>query len=122
MVLIKKIDHVQLAMPSGNEDSAREFYNGVLGIPEVKKPMELAKRGGVWFESDSIKIHLGVDKDFIPAKKAHPGLEVDNVAVLSEILSKHGYGITRDHSISDCIRIFVNDPFGNRLEFLEWST
>ena len=122
MVLIKKIDHVQLAMPSEKEDSAREFYNGVLGIPEVKKPMELAKRGGVWFESDSIKIHLGVDKDFIPAKKAHPGLEVDNVAVLSEILSKHGYGITRDHSISDCIRIFVNDPFGNRLEFLEWST
>ena len=122
MVLIKKIDHVQLAMPSEKEDSAREFYNGVLGIPEVKKSMELAKRGGVWFESDSIKIHLGVDKDFIPAKKAHPGLEVDNVAVLSEILSKHGYGITRDHSISDCICIFVNDPFGNRLEFLEWST
>ncbi len=58
MVLIKKIDHVQLAMPSGKEDSAREFYNGSLGIPEVKKPMELAKRGGVWFESDSIKIHF----------------------------------------------------------------
>ena len=122
MVLIKKIDHVQLAMPSGKEDSAREFYNGILGIPEVKKPMELAKRGGVWFESDCIKIHLGVDKDFIPAKKAHPGLEVGSVEVLSEILSKHGYGITQDHSISDCIRIFVNDPFGNRLEFLEWST
>ena len=62
MVLIKKIDHVQLAMPSGKEDSAREFYNGILGIPEVKKPMELAKRGGVWFESDSIKIHYTSDK------------------------------------------------------------
>src|SRR5215831_11716484 len=79
---IDGIDHIQLAMPAGEEDAARRFYSGLLEIPEVAKPPDLARRGGVWFESDRVKVHLGVDPDFRPARKAHPGLLAQNLAEL----------------------------------------
>lgn len=79
---IKGIHHIQLAMPASQEDAARSFYSGILGIPEVPKPPDLAKRGGVWFENGAVKIHLGIDPNFTPARKAHPGLRVKNLDVL----------------------------------------
>ena len=79
---IEGIEHIQLAMPAGQEDAARKFYSGLLEIPEVPKPPELAKRGGVWFESDRVKVHLGIDRDFRPARKAHPGLLVRGLSSL----------------------------------------
>src|SRR5882724_1289705 len=81
---ILRIDHVQLAMPAGGEQKARAFYAGLLGIPEVPKPPELARRGGAWFESGELRIHLGVDADFRPAKKAHPALQVSDLKALLE--------------------------------------
>src|SRR5262245_43615921 len=80
------IDHIQLAMPAGQEDQARRFYVGLLGLTEVTKPSHLVARGGVWFENASVRIHLGVDPDFRPAKKAHPGLVVTDLKALFEIL------------------------------------
>lgn len=120
-MFIKKIDHIQLAMPAGEEDVARGFYNGLLGLPEKTKPEKLAERGGVWFESDSLKIHLGVDDSFVPARKAHPAFEVSKLEDLSTLFRDHGYTIKEDEVIADCSRFFVNDPFGNRLEFMEWK-
>jgi hypothetical protein len=79
---IVAIDHVQLAMPVGMEEAARDFYQGLLGIPEVPKPPELAKRGGVWFQSGALKIHLGVEADFRPARKAHPAMLVEDLGAL----------------------------------------
>lgn len=76
---ILSIDHVQLAMPAGQESKARAFYGDILGIPEVEKPEALQARGGVWFESGAVKIHLGVEDDFLPAKKAHPALVVSDL-------------------------------------------
>ena len=76
---IVRLDHVQLAMPAGGEGLARAFYGGALGIPEVPKPPELAKRGGCWFERGELKIHLGVEREFHPARKAHPGLQVEDL-------------------------------------------
>jgi extradiol dioxygenase family protein len=113
------IDHVQLAMPAGQESAAREFYSGLLGIPEVPKPAELAARGGVWFESSRVKLHLGVEKDFRPAKKAHPGLVIDDLEALAERLRAAGVATTADHNLADQARYFVEDPFGNRLELLQ---
>jgi catechol 2,3-dioxygenase-like lactoylglutathione lyase family enzyme len=77
------IDHVQLAMPAGQEEQARGFYRDVLGLPESPKPPDMATRGGCWFESDRVRIHLGVDKDFRPARKAHPGLLVDDLGTIA---------------------------------------
>jgi catechol 2,3-dioxygenase-like lactoylglutathione lyase family enzyme len=115
---LRAIDHVQLAMPRGGEDAARRFYDGLLGVPEVPKPAELAGRGGCWFEKGSLKIHLGVEDDFRPARKAHPGFVVDGLQALATSLDQAGYHVTKDEPVSDTIRVFVDDPFGNRIELL----
>jgi catechol 2,3-dioxygenase-like lactoylglutathione lyase family enzyme len=116
---IKSLDHVQLAMPAGREAEARAFYEALLGIPEKAKPPSLAKRGGCWFERGSIKIHLGVESDFRPARKAHPAFIVENLAQLVATLADAGHPARPDEALEDCTRVFVDDPFGNRIELIE---
>ena len=111
--------HIQLAMPAGGEDAARGFYNGVLGIPEVPKPMPQAARGGVWFENDKIRIHLGIERDFRPATKAHPGLLVRSLKDLSHRLAQAGYKVIDGEPLEGYAHIYVHDPFGNRLEVMQ---
>jgi catechol 2,3-dioxygenase-like lactoylglutathione lyase family enzyme len=113
------IDHVQLAMPAGGEAAARSFYAQVLGLAEVAKPAELAARGGVWFRDGRVHLHLGVEKDFRPAKKAHPAFLVDDVAGLSAVLEAAGIGVAVDVDHLGRPRLYVDDPFGNRLELIE---
>jgi catechol 2,3-dioxygenase-like lactoylglutathione lyase family enzyme len=113
------IDHVQLAMPAGLEQKAREFYEGLLGIPEVPKPPELVQRGGAWFERGSLKIHLGVEADFRPARKAHPALLVKDLAALVARLKAAEVTVIEDDLLEGYLRVFVADPFGNRIELLE---
>ena len=113
------IDHVQLAMPAGREEEARAFYSSLLGLPEVPKPEGLAKRGGAWFESSEVKIHLGVDREFHPAKKAHPALLVKGLRPLVERLRAAGVAVVDDEPMPGCDRVYVSDPFGNRLELIE---
>jgi catechol 2,3-dioxygenase-like lactoylglutathione lyase family enzyme len=117
--MIVGVDHVQLAMPAGREDDARGFYEGLLGLPEVPKPPHLAKRGGAWFENGQVKIHLGVDSEFRAARKAHPGLLVDNLRALVVRLRGAGILVIDDQPLAGCDRVYVDDPFGNRLELLE---
>jgi catechol 2,3-dioxygenase-like lactoylglutathione lyase family enzyme len=118
-VPIRQIDHVQLAMPPGGEDAARTFYGGLLGLAEEPKPPNLAGRGGCWFETGGVKIHLGVEQDFRPAKKAHPALLVTDLASMVEAMSRHGVTIVTDDPLAGYRRVFVYDPFGNRLELME---
>jgi len=113
------IDHIQLAMPAGQEEKARAFYSHLLGIPEIPKPTALVKRGGVWFENDLVKIHLGVEAKFSPARKAHPGLLVSELRKLTEKLRKAGFDVSEDEPLIGYERVYVSDPFGNRLEFME---
>ncbi len=117
--MIVGIDHVQLAMPAGQEARAREFYQGLLGLSEVPKPPELAKRGGAWFENESVKIHLGVESDFRAARKAHPALLVRDLRGLVQRLRDTGIAVIEDASLSGYDRVYVDDPFGNRLELME---
>ena len=119
---VASIEHVQLAMPPGREDAARTFYQGMLGIPEVPKPPHLAKRGGVWFERGTLKIHLGVEADFRPARKAHPALLVVDLEALIARLKKHGIEVVDDDPLEGYLRVFVADPFGNRIELMERSS
>jgi catechol 2,3-dioxygenase-like lactoylglutathione lyase family enzyme len=116
---ILKIDHVQLAMPAGQEDRARGFYVGLLGIPEVAKPAILASRGGVWFENEGVKVHLGVDVNFVPARKAHPALLVRGLGELVRRLRAAGVEVIDDELLPGYDRVYVADPFGNRLELME---
>ena len=116
---VEAIDHVQLAMPAGGEVRAVAFYEGLLGIGSVPKPLHLAVRGGCWFESGPLKIHLGVEEDFRPARKAHPALRVAGLAVLVDRLRSAGVDIRDDEPLDGFDRVYVDDPFGNRIELLE---
>ena len=116
---IEGIEHIQLAMPAGQEDTARGFYSGLLEIPEVPKPADLAKRGGVWFESGRVKVHLGVDPDFRSARKAHPGLLVRNLRELVRKLRVAGIEVIEAEPLSGWEHVYIADPFGNRIELME---
>ena len=101
------------------EQAAREFYEGLLGIPEVPKPPELAKRGGAWFERGGLKVHLGVEADFRPARKAHPALLVADLEALVDRLKQHDVKVVDDDPLEGYLRVYVADPFGNRIELME---
>lgn len=111
------IDHVQLAMPVGQEDAARRFYVGILGLTEVVKPVGLAGRGGCWFIGPSTHVHLGVESHFRPAARAHPALVVADLDAARRMLIKAGVDVVDDDSI-DVRRFYAGDPFGNRIEFI----
>ena len=117
---IISIDHVQLAMPAGAEEKARAFFIDVLGFSEIPKPAELAKRGGAWFQSESVQLHLGVEADFRPARKAHPAFIVDDLEGLLAKAQTAGYEIDASQPPLDgSKRAHVFDPFGNRIELME---
>ena len=113
------IDHVQLAMPAGQEEKARAFYCGVLGLVEEPKPANLAARGGAWFRGGDVRLHLGVDADFHPARKAHPALLVRGLAELAARCEAAGFPQVRDEPLDGFDRVHVSDPFGNRIELME---
>lgn len=113
------LDHVQLAAPAGCEEEARRFFRGVLGMAEVPKPEKLKVRGGVWFQCGPQMIHIGVETPFQPAKKAHPAFLVHRIEQLMDHLQEQGIPLRVDDEIPGLIRFFTEDPFGNRLEFME---
>jgi catechol 2,3-dioxygenase-like lactoylglutathione lyase family enzyme len=117
---ILSIDHIQIAIPKDGEEKARGFYMDVLGFVEIPKPAELAKRGGAWFQTGNVQLHLGVEADFRAARKAHPAFLVDD---LEEVISKarsNGFEIdTSQPALDGYKRAHVFDPFGNRIELME---
>jgi catechol 2,3-dioxygenase-like lactoylglutathione lyase family enzyme len=120
-VTVTGIDHVQLAAPRGCEDAARAFYTGLLGMLELAKPAELRARGGCWFSAGAQELHLGVAEPFVPSRTAHPGLVVADLVALRSRLRSAGIGFEDDARIHGLDRLFVDDPFGNRLELRQQS-
>lgn len=117
--MITGLDHVQLAMPEGEEVRARAFYQGLLGLTEVEKPPALAARGGCWFEGVGTIVHLGVQDGFIPAAKVHPAFTVRDLNALQTTLEGAGFAIVPDAAVAGVERFYAADPFGNRLEFIQ---
>lgn len=113
------IHHVQIAIPAGGEEAARHFYGEMLGLREVEKPGNLRKRGGVWFETGNLQLHLGVDAAFRPALKAHVAFQVADSAGLRRRLLAARYDVVDDEPLAGFERFYVSDPFGNRIEVLE---
>lgn len=112
---------MQLATPAGGEDLARRFYRDVLGLAEQPKPPHLAKRGGCWFRNDHVQIHLGVDKDFRPATKAHSALLMQGLPAFIQACHANGLEVIDDQPLEGYDRTYVNGPFGNRIELMEKS-
>ena len=120
LMKILSIDHVQIAMPAGQEDKGRAFYIGQLGFTEIPKPPELAKRGGAWFQAGNVQLHLGVEAEFRPARKAHPAFLLEDLDSLLSNVQKAGYETdTSQPPLDGYKRAHVFDPFGNRIELME---
>jgi catechol 2,3-dioxygenase-like lactoylglutathione lyase family enzyme len=117
--MIAALDHVQLAAPPGSEERLRAYYAGVLGMTEIPKPPVLAARGGCWFQAGFVQLHLGIEDDFRPARKAHPGLRVTDVEAWAARLAAHGAPVIWDDDLPGHRRFHSEDPVGNRLEFLQ---
>jgi catechol 2,3-dioxygenase-like lactoylglutathione lyase family enzyme len=112
---VATLDHVQVAAPPGCEDAARAFYGELLGLEEVEKPDALRGRGGVWFQ----QLHVGVEEDFRPARKAHPALRVQDIDSLASRLTAAGKRVEWDEALPGIRRFYTSDPWGNRVELLE---
>ncbi len=113
------LHHVQLAMPAGEEEAARRFYGTVLGLGEVPRPRSLSPAGGVWFAQGRLEVHLGVEERFSPAHKAHPAFLVDGIEKLRARIEEAGYRVSDTVQLEGFHRIYVRDPFGNRVELIE---
>jgi predicted enzyme related to lactoylglutathione lyase len=111
------LHHVQVSGPAGCEDAMRAFYVGVLGMVEVPKPELLRARGGAWFRAGAAEVHVGIEEGFVPARKAHPGIAVDDVEALARVVEAAGSPVTWDDNIPGLRRFHTADPVGNRLEF-----
>lgn len=118
--VFKSIDHVQLAAPTGSEEIARNFFGDILGLQEIEKPETLRSRGGVWFAFANIQIHIGIEEPFAPAKKAHPAFQIENLESFKVHLTKNEVSYIVDVDLPGANRIYIHDPFGNRMEILEW--
>jgi catechol 2,3-dioxygenase-like lactoylglutathione lyase family enzyme len=120
--MLLALHHVQIVMPEGAEGAARAFYAGVLGLWEVEKPEPLRARGGAWFEAGEIRVHLGVETPFAPARKAHPAFAVASLPVAIRALEARGVAYRRDVDLPGMRRVYVDDPFGNRIELLDFAS
>jgi catechol 2,3-dioxygenase-like lactoylglutathione lyase family enzyme len=114
-----RIDHIQLAAPAGCEPAARKFFGELLGLEEIPKPEPLRSRGGCWFRLGAIQLHIGVEKDFRPATKAHPAFAVVDVEAAFQALRAAGVSCVWDDALNGLRRFYATDPWGNRLEFTE---
>jgi catechol 2,3-dioxygenase-like lactoylglutathione lyase family enzyme len=115
--VIEAIDHVQLAAPAGCEEIARQFFGEVCGLEEIPKPAPLAGRGGVWFRCGAQQLHIGVEQDFTPSRKAHPAFRLGTVEDLKALADEIG-DVRWDDALDGYERFYAADPFGNRVEFL----
>jgi catechol 2,3-dioxygenase-like lactoylglutathione lyase family enzyme len=111
--------HIQMAAPPNSEEQARGFFGGLLGMTEITKPPHLTRRGGVWFQCGELELHIGIEADFRAAMKAHPALQVADLQSLKEEFQAYGVKVWEDEPLPGFQRFYANDPFGNRMEFLE---
>jgi catechol 2,3-dioxygenase-like lactoylglutathione lyase family enzyme len=116
--MITRLDHMQLAMPLGEEAKARVFFRDLLGMEEEAKPEPLASRGGCWFRGGSALLHIGVEKDFAPQRKGHPALCVTELDQIAERLKNGGCPVVWDEALPSRRRFYTADPFGNRIELI----
>ena len=107
-------------MPREENDLARSFYTGVLGLPEIDKPEGLKASKSIWFQlPDKTEIHVNVEEGFIASPKAHTAFAVEDLEALKQKLTAAGYEVKLDTRLAPIKRFFTKDPFGNRLEFTD---
>jgi hypothetical protein len=67
-----------------------------------------------------VQVHLGVESEFRPARKAHPAFLVDDLDSLIARAQDAAYETDASQPPLDGYkRAHVFDPFGNRIELME---
>lgn len=113
----KRLDHIQICIPTGKENEARAFYIDVLELQEIPKPEYLKANGGFWLNIADIQLHIGVEQQ-IAVSKRHPAFEVEDLEKAKTHLVKNNVRIKEDKPIPGFNRFSFYDPFGNRIELL----
>ncbi|WP_114569776.1 LD-carboxypeptidase [Exiguobacterium flavidum] len=113
------LDHVQLAAPAGSEEKCLRFYRDLLGLKEIRKPDSLSSNGGVWFDSGTTSLHIGIEEGFSPQSKAHPAFTVPDLDLIAGRLADSGHAVMFDERLAPIRRLYTKDPFGNRIELIE---
>jgi catechol 2,3-dioxygenase-like lactoylglutathione lyase family enzyme len=116
---IVNIDHVQIAIPIASEARARAFYSDILGFTEIAKPPQMTERKSIWLVAGAVNLHLGIELDFTPAKRAHPAFVVEGLDKILAACDRASISSKPDTSFNGFRRVHVFDPFGNRLELME---
>jgi catechol 2,3-dioxygenase-like lactoylglutathione lyase family enzyme len=122
MTKIRGIDHVQICIPIGEEEKARNFYGGLLGLQEIEKPDSLKANGGVWYQVGDLELHIGTEKMNQEKGKRHVAFRVDDIQAMRTLLENHGFTINEEKPIPGAERFSIRDPFGNRMEFISRNT
>jgi catechol 2,3-dioxygenase-like lactoylglutathione lyase family enzyme len=117
VINFKRIDHVQICIPKGAEDEAREFYAGVIGLKEIRKPASLVANGGLWYQIADVELHLGVEAEVVKTRR-HPAFEISDVAAARKLL-ENKVQIVEEPNIPGRVRFAFIDPFGNKIELLQ---
>ena len=118
-VRCRHVDHVQVCIPPGAEQTARDFYVQVLGFHAVQKPESLQGRPTQWFQNGDIELHVAVDPETRRTKQ-HPAIIVENIDAVRDHLVQSGININEEPLIPDRKRFSFLDPWNNRIEFLEY--
>ncbi len=118
MIKFKRLDHIQICIPTGKENEARQFYAEVIGLTEIPKPQELIPNGGLWYQIADIQLHIGTE-DEINKSKRHPAFEVTDIQAARTHLENHGIKIKEEKQVPGQIRFSFIDPFDNRIELLQ---
>lgn len=118
MIKFKRLDHIQICIPKGQEDKARNFYSGIIGLTEIPKPKQLIPNGGLWYQVADIQLHIGTE-DELNKSKRHPAFEVANLEEARTHLIQHGVIVKEEIQISGQNRFSFFDPFKNRIELLQ---
>ena len=118
MIQFKRLNHIQICIPNGKEQEAREFYSIIVGLKEIPKPKELLKNGGLWFQIADIQFHIGTENE-INNSKRHPAFEVTDLKLARQHLEIHNVKIKEEIQMPGQIRFSFIDPFNNRIELLQ---
>lgn len=118
--MINEIHHVQVTIPRGTEEQARQFYCQLLRLQEIKKPAVIEERGGFWLQVGNRQIHVGAEDGVERlATKAHIAYQVTNLAAMRNRLEENGVAIQEDVPLPGLARFQIRDPFGNKIEFIQ---
>lgn len=113
------VHHVLVGVPPDQKEPAHQFYEDVLGFVPVASPLESGSTGNLWwYECGNAELHVSLVPDYRANIRPHVAIRIANLPAFRERLARHGIETKLDYSYMGCWRIYLVDPWNNRLEFI----